>query len=179
MRSRWLLPPLMLLVTCRPLPAHDGPPFPLLMGKPVGPYKVDVWADPDVGTGTFFVYVKDADGGAADDVRVTVSVAPTSGRLEEKAYDAERPRRGDYYLAEVEFDQQEYWQVRIEVSGPDGASCGVLTAEVEATPPGLERWQVLCYAFPFVLVAVLWTYGIIRHRRRRPAKPDEQKAGPP
>lgn len=167
MAARWLLPPLLLVLAVPALPAHDGPPYQILVGRMAGAYKVTVWADPDIGTGTFFVYVDPPKGAAAEGVRVTVSVAPTSGRLEEVSYQAEYRERQGYHYAEVEFDQQEYWNVRVEVSGPEGG--GELTTEVEATPPGLERWQVGCYLFPFVLVAVLWGYGILRHGRRRPA----------
>jgi hypothetical protein len=146
---------------------HDGPPFPLVLDEKAGPYKLSVWADPDVGTGTFFVFVESADGGQAEDVTVSVSVRPKSGRLAETSYTAQRQEVGRrvQYLAEVSFDAQEYWQVRFGVKGPAGK--GELTAEVEATPPGLGRWDFAVYLFPFVLLAALWAYGMIRYRRQR------------
>src|SRR5262245_17075738 len=119
MTARWLAP-LLLLLAAAPLSAHDGPPYPIFMDEKAGPYKVSVWTDPDVGTGTFFVYVDAPDGGSTEVVKVSVGVAPTSGRLPEATYAAERRianRRVEYY-AEVEFDAQEYWKVRIKVDGP-------------------------------------------------------------
>jgi hypothetical protein len=149
--------------------AHDGPPFPLLLDEKAGPYKVSVWADPDVGTGTFFVYVEAPGGSSPDEVTVTVSVRPKSGRLPETSYTAERrkeSRRIQHYV-EVAFDAQEYWDVRFDVKGPAGQ--GELSAEVEATPPGLGSWDFALYLFPFVLMAALWAYGVIRYRNRRSA----------
>ncbi len=149
---------------------HAGPPFPLLLDEKAGPYKLSVWADPDVGTGTFFVFVEAPAGRSTEDVAVTVRVRPTSGRLPEASYRAERRTVGRQvqYQAEVEFDAQEYWQVRFQVAGPAGR--GEIAAEVEATPPGLGRWDFAIYLFPFVLLAALWIYGMVRARRRRPVE---------
>ena len=61
------------------------------------------------------------------------------------------------FYAEVDFDAQEYWSVRIRVTGPAGE--GELTTQVEATPDDLGKWGLLIYAFPFVLVAALWIFG--------------------
>jgi alkylhydroperoxidase family enzyme len=166
MTARWLAP-LLLLVSASALHAHEGPPYCILMDEKAGPYKVSIWADPDVGTGTFWVYVESPSGASTQDVKVSVSVAPTSGRLPEATYPAERQvvgRQVQFY-AEVQFDEQEYWKVRIDVSGPEGS--GEVSAEVEATPPGPGRWDILLYLFPFAFLAGLWVFGVLRHRRRR------------
>jgi hypothetical protein len=172
MTARWLAPLLLLAAPAPLLLAHEGPPFPILMDEMAGPYKVSVWADPDVGTGTFFVYLEPSpDGPPTEGVTVKVAVAPTSGRLPEATYPAERRASGRRVelVAEVQFDAQEYWKVRVVVAGPAGG--GELTTEVEATPPGPGRWDLLIYLFPFALVAGLWAYGVLRHRRRRRAAP--------
>src|SRR5262249_19723687 len=147
--------------------AHEGPPYCILMDEKAGGYKVSVWTDPDVGTGRFWVYVESPAGASTEDVHVRVSVAPTSGRLPEATYPAERQVVGRqvHFLAEVQFDAQEFWKVRIDVNGPEGS--GELSAEVEATPPGPGRWDILLYLFPFALIAGLWVFGVLRHRRRR------------
>jgi hypothetical protein len=176
MAGRWLA---LCLVLLGPAVAHghDGPPFPLLLDEKAGPYKISVWADPDVGTGTFWVFVEAAGGGNTEDVTVTVNVKPKSGRLPESSYPAERQEVGGrvQYYAEVEFDAQEYWQVRFQVAGPAGK--GEVTAEVEATPPGLGRWDFAVYLLPFVLLAWLWTYGVLRSRHRRRAEKTAACAG--
>ena len=147
--------------------AHDGPPFPLVLDEVSGPYKVSIWTDPDVGTGKFWVFVDRQDGEATEEVRVLVSVTPTSGRLAEATYPAERQVVGRriQYFGEVEFDLQEMWKVRVEIDGPPGKV--EVVAEVEATPPGLGRWDLVVYLFPFVLLAGLWVMGVVRGRHRR------------
>ena len=151
--------------------AHDGPPFPLLLDEMAGPYKISIWADPDVGTGTFFVFVEAPDGGSTEEVTVTIHVRPRSGRLPEASYQTERQEVGRrvQYFGEVAFDAQEHWQVRFAVKGPAGK--GEVAGEVEATPPGLGRWDFAVYLFPFVLLAGLWAYGVVRYRHRRSAPP--------
>ena len=64
--------------------AHQGPPYPLLVDRTVGPWIVSVWADPDVGVGTFFVMLDPAPGVAPPgETGVEVRVQPSSGRLPE------------------------------------------------------------------------------------------------
>jgi len=44
---------------------------------------------------------------------------------------------------------------------------GEATANVEVTPPGFGRWDLLFYLLPFLFVAFLWFRGISRAKRRR------------
>lgn len=155
------------LVLARPARAHEGPPFPIVMDHPAGPFVVSVWTDPDVGIGTFFVILAPARGTQLpDDLSVQVCVAPTSGRLPEACHPAGRQELRDkvQYYAEVSFDQQETWRVRVRVEG--AGAVGEVTAEVEATPPGYGRWDLLIYGFPFVLFGGLWLYAALRRRLR-------------
>jgi hypothetical protein len=138
--------------------AHEGPPYPLFVDKDVGPYLVSVWADPDVGAGTFFVAAEAARGGAtSDDLAVEVCVSPLSGRLAEQCYAARRDdgvRDRAQYKVEVPFDRQEFWHARVRLHGPPGVV--EAAADVEATPPGLGRWDLLLYLSPFAVVGALW-----------------------
>jgi len=171
MFPRWLALAAVLLAPAAAA-AHTGPPFPILMDEKTGPYKVSVWAHPDVGVGTFYVFVEVIDGGSTQDVKVSVGVRPTSGRLPEAVYPAERQVAGrrEPFFVEVEFDAEEPWQVRVQLEGPRGK--GELSTEVEVTPPGLGRGDFFLYLFPFVLLAGLWAYGVVRHRNRpKQAKP--------
>ena len=162
-----LLPCWLLLVS-----AHTGPPTPLLVDHMIGPYLVSVWADPEVGTGTVIVRLEPPPGGAiASDILVQVGVQPVSGRLPEARYPAGRQdvRGWAQYQAEVPFDVQELWRVRIIVHSADGG--GETTVDVETIPPGLGHWDVLLYLFPFLAVGLLWLqvvlYGHKRHQGRR------------
>jgi hypothetical protein len=128
-----------------------------------------VWADPDVGTGTFFIIVSPPSGGTVPtDLNVVVSVQPTSGRLAESSYTAVRENlRGQLqFKALVPFDAQELWRVRIRLQSAQ--SSGEAVATVEATPPGLGRWDLLVYLLPFLAVGFLWFVAVVRKRSRTP-----------
>jgi hypothetical protein len=156
--------------------AHDGPPYPVVAGQRAGPYVVSVWADPDVGTGTFYIGLEPARGTALPrDNAVRVFVRPVSGRLPEAVHRATPRglRRRVQYDAEVPFDRQEWWYVRVVAESAYGR--GEVTAEVEATPPGLGRWDLALYLAPFALVGLLWMYGAMRGTRS-PATPAVRSA---
>jgi hypothetical protein len=147
--------------------AHKGPPFPLLLDQRVGPYVVEVWADPDIGTGTFFVVLRAPEGEPfTPTTSIRVGVRPVSGRLPEAIYDAspQRVRRGARYVAEVEFDRGEFFDVRFIIEGPEGG--GELASRVEATPDGsIGPIGIAVYSFPFILVAALWWRAAVMRRR--------------
>lgn len=155
-------------VLCAHASAHEGPPYPLFVDKKAGPYLLSVWADPDVGTGTFFIAAEPAQGGAlGDDLQVSVCVRPASGRLGEACYGAERDGVRDraQYKIGVPFDRQEVWHTRVILRSLRGA--GEAAADVEATPPGLGRWDILLYLFPFAAVGFLWLRAAIKGRSLR------------
>lgn len=145
--------------------AHAGPPFPLLVDQQVGPVVASVWADPDIGVGTFYITFEPLPGGAVpDDIAVDIVVQPVSKRLPETRFAAVRDTtqaRVQFY-AEAEFDQQEFWDVRFEIHSAAGA--GQLTSQVEATPPGLGRFDLVLYLMPFVMVGGLWVRAVFRKR---------------
>jgi hypothetical protein len=149
--------------------AHNGPPFPIIENRPVGPVIVSVWTNPDVGTGSFFVMVDPPAGGwVPNDLKVDVAVQPVSGRLPEKQYSASRERlRGQLeYKALVPFDAEETWRVRITLASAQGG--GEATANVQVTPPGLGRWDMLLYLLPFLGAGFLWFKASTRRRQRKP-----------
>jgi hypothetical protein len=148
--------------------AHNGPPFPIVENKNIGTCKVALWTHPDVGTGAFYVFVEPATGGKIpDDLKIEIGVQPVTGRLPEKFYDAQhvKSRGPAEYNALTDFDRQELWRVRLLLQS---SQCGgEATAQVEVTPPGFGRWDLLYFLLPFLLVAFLWFRGISRTRRRR------------
>lgn len=151
--------------------AHDGPPYAILVDHPTGPANLSVWADPDVGIGTFYVYLEplDADTPIPADAAVRISVWPRNERLPEASYTAESTDGGrrdqERFYCEVDFDRQEWWNVRLEVSG-DGKS-GSHELEVEVTPPGQGPvLDFVLYLFPFVAVGVLVVRGILSGRSK-------------
>lgn len=149
--------------------AHEGPPFPIIVDHEVGPYLVSVWTDPDIGIGTFFVVFEpnpEVQNISKEIRSVEVGVEPVSGRLAEVLYPAEtqRTRKGARYFAEVEFDRGEMWKVRMVIEGEGWSE--ELNSEVEATPDGsIGPIIILIYAFPFVLVGILWIRAIMVRRK--------------
>jgi hypothetical protein len=159
------------LVSPTPASAHNGPPFPIIENKKVGPCIVALWTHPDVGTGAFYVFVEPAPGATVpDDLKIKIGVQPITGRLPETFYEAIRVKsRGQVqYNAQAEFDRQELWRVRLMIQSSLGA--GEATAQVEVTPPGFGKWDLLLYLLPFLIVAFLWFHGISRMKRRKNAR---------
>jgi hypothetical protein len=148
--------------------AHNGPPFPIIENKKLGPCIVALWTHPDVGTGAFYIFVEPAPGGTIpDDLKIQIGVQPLTGRLPEVLYSASRTKaRGQVeYDAQADFDRQELWRVRLVVQSSQGG--GEATTQVEVTPPGFGRWDLLLYLVPFLLLAFLWFTGVSRARRRK------------
>jgi hypothetical protein len=151
--------------------AHNGPPFPIIENKKIGPCIFALWTHPDVGTGAFYVFVEPAPGGTIpDDLKIQIGVQPLTGRLPEVLYPATRMKsRGQVeYDARADFDRQELWRVHLVVQSSQGG--GEETTQVEVTPPGFGRWDLLLYLLPFLLLAFLWFMGVSRARRRKRAQ---------
>jgi hypothetical protein len=165
---------LLLCALARPALAHYGPPFPILVDKPAGPYIASVWADPNIGTGTYYV-VLDVPKGHRLPAKTTVriGVQPVSGRLPEVFYDAESQpvSEGLRFYTQVQFDRGEFWHTHVIIGGSEGG--GELRTDVEATPAGiLGPLGSLVYALPFLAVGFLWLKATLR--RRKP--PQQQMA---
>ena len=167
-RARYALPFVIFFLFTRTASAHEGPPFPLVVDQKVDGYLFSVWTDPDVGTGQFFVIVSRKDSSEVPaDLRVQIGVQPVSGRLTEKFYEAQRQNLQNQiqYKAEVQFDAEELWRVRVRLESPLGHADTFATVEV--TPPGYGRWDLLLYLFPFLAIGLLWAIALIRKIRRR------------
>lgn len=164
--SRYALSLILIFLFVRTINAHEGPPFPLFVDQKLDPYVVSVWTDPDVGEALFFVIVGPSDELPAD-LRVQVGVQPVSGRLPEAFYSGERENvQGQVqYRAQVHFDAEELWRVRVRLESAQRTV--ETTATVEATPPGYGRWDLLVYLLPFVGVGLLWAVAMVRKLKRR------------
>lgn len=165
-RAKYWLPVVIVFSLLTPTRAHEGPPYPLFVDRQVDPYVVSVWTDPDVGDALFFV-ILNAPAQLPPDLRVQIGVQPVSGRLPEAFYPAERENlQGQVqYRAQVHFDAEELWQVRVRLDSAQGSAQTVAT--VEATPPGYGRWDLLVYLMPFLAIGVLWAIAMVRRLRWR------------
>jgi hypothetical protein len=170
-RSRILI---LLLATAALLSAHNGPPFPMISERPMGPWIISLWTHPDVGIGTFFVVVDSAPGRAVpqgyavpQDVKFEIGVRPVSGRLQEKLYRTTPKQEGGqfHYYAWVPFDKEETWHVNLYLHSP--AWNGMIAGDVNVTPVGLGSWDLLFFSAPFLGVGFLWLLSMKRRRRQR------------
>jgi hypothetical protein len=168
MLKRLLLLTVVCLALSAPARAHNGPPFPIVEDKRVGPVTISLWTHPDLGTGTFFVIVNPVAGGTIPaDLKVRIAVQPESGRLKEAVYDTWRDAVRDHVQFDnnqVAFDRQEFWRVRLILESSAGGA--EVISRVEPTPAGFGKWDLLFYALPFGLVLAMWFRGISRHRKR-------------
>jgi hypothetical protein len=170
--TKWFTVLLALLLCGRPLGAHNGPPFPIISDKKVGPVVVSLWTHPDVGTGLFYVIVDPVPGGTIPkDLKIDIGVWPVTGRLPEVIFATrlENLRGQVQYTTEAQFDAQEMWRVHLIIHSSEGN--GEATADVMVTPPGYGRWDLLLFSLPFAGVGFLWFQIMMRKRRYRKAHP--------
>ena len=167
----------MALANSSPASAHEGPPFPILMDKPVAGYLVSVWADPDIGEATFFIVVEAPTGGPPADVpNVAMWVEPVSGRLETVTCETrqEALRNQLQFVAQPYFDQRDQWTVGFRLTSANGHA-EELATQVESTPPGFGRWDFAIYLFPFLLLGGMWVLAMVRRSRMIYSEPDSHE----
>ena len=67
-----------------------------MLFRSIGPLKIEVWSNPDVGVGSFFVVIDPPPGSSVpSDIKVQVAVQPVSRRLPEAIYGAWREKLKD------------------------------------------------------------------------------------
>jgi hypothetical protein len=164
------------LSICVPAWAHIGPPYPIMQNRKVGPFNVEVWSNPDVGTGSFYVVIDQPKGSGLavpDDMKVQVAVQPLSKRLPEAVYNTWRDKLLDHveFKTVVPFDKEEMWHVHITFSS--STANGEADTDIPVTPALLGRWDLLIFLLPFAGVGVLWfkAASVKRTRGRRRRNP--------
>ncbi|HWE48459.1 MAG TPA: hypothetical protein VG273_01645 [Bryobacteraceae bacterium] len=160
---------LTLLLFGIPARAHDGPPFPIIVDKKIGPCIVSLWTHPDIGTGTFWVIVDPPPGSAIPkDLRVEIAVQPVDGRIPERRFVAPVDDSSNQlqYKALIPFDRQEFVRAQVFLTSSKGS--GDASAKVEITPVGpASRWSLVLFIFPFAGVGFLWFRAVSVRRSRR------------
>jgi hypothetical protein len=155
-----------------PARAHEGPPYPIVVDKVTDLCVLSVWGDPDVGIGTFFIMLDPLPGRALPvDVRVSLAVQPVSGRLPEASHSAtiDPSVKRVQFKGEVPFDAEERWNLRIGLQSSEGAA--EVATDIEVTPPGFGRWDLLIYLFPFLLIGLLWLRAFTHKRAQKTSLP--------
>jgi hypothetical protein len=146
-----------LLVWPSPVLAHSGAPYAVLVEESVGPYVTSALADPDVGTGTFYIQANMSDDTPVPaGTVVTVWAQPEDGHVTEVARQAERQqtRYGERFVAKIPFDAKGVWQIRLTVEGPAGT--GEKSFPLQVTPKGFQWLTTIACLLPFVVLGLLW-----------------------
>jgi hypothetical protein len=177
-RLRWLAALLLIGLSCAPARAHIGPPYPIMQNRKIGPFNVEVWSNPDVGVGSFFVVIDPPPGQSIPpDLKVQVAVQPVTHRLPEKTYDAwrEKLKSRIEFKTIAPFDKEEMWHVRVILAS--AAVSGETDTDVMVTPTLLGRWNLLLFLLPFAGIGFLWFKAAsIKHKRRKKSR---RKMPPP
>jgi hypothetical protein len=160
-----------------PARAHIGPPYPIMQNRKVGPFNVEVWSNPDVGTGSFYVIIDPPKGSGLTipaDMKVQVAVQPVNKRLPVAVYNASREKLLDHveFKTLLPFDKEEMWHIQITFSS--STANGEADTDVSVTPTLLGRWDLLLYLLPFVGIGVLWFKAASVKRSRRRRRPTAQ-----
>ena len=178
LRLRWLAALLLIGLSGAPAWAHIGPPYPIMQTRKIGPFNVEVWSNPDVGVGSFFVVIDPPPGQSIPpDLKVQVAVQPVTHRLPEKTYDAwrEKLKSRIEFKTIAPFDKEEMWHVRVILAS--AAVSGETDTDVMVTPTLLGRWNLLLFLLPFVGIGFLWFKAAsIKHKRRKKSR---RKMPPP
>jgi hypothetical protein len=159
---------LAIFLFCTAVYAHNGPPFPIIVDKVVGPCKISLWTHPDIGTGTFWVIVDPLSGQTVpSDLKVKVAVEPVNHRIPGRVFDAPRDDSSNQlqYISLVPFDRQEFVRARVILASARGH--GEAAATVEVTPVAPKRWELFLYMAPFLLVGFLWFRAMTSRMRKK------------
>lgn len=151
----------LLLPAAAPAAAHSGPPYPLFVDQTVGPYRLSVWTDPDVGLGSFWI-VPDEETAAPG--RLLLRVRPSGARAPGESYEArlDPSSRRRQWVAQIPFDSEGEWQLRLIAEGDAGS--GEIVRPVAVTPPGYGPGELLLYLAPFLLLGFIWWKALQRRR---------------
>jgi hypothetical protein len=106
-------------------------------------------------------------GSVPKDVKVQLAIQPIDHRIPEAIYDTQsdnRPGQVQFSNTTVPFDRDEVVKVRVLLQSATGN--GEASAQVEITPTAFGRWDLLFYAFPFLVVAGLWYRGMRKKKVR-------------
>ena len=157
---------LVLCLAAPPAMAHDGPPYPILVDEPVAGHVLSVWADPDVGEGTFYLYLPAEEESPDPALSVRLHARPLDGAFAERS-SAATPAEGRVpyqRIATLEFPDRGRWNVRFVLETPEGL--GEVATDVDVTPPG-GRFGFVWLLSPFLLFGFVWLKAFFDRRSRQ------------
>lgn len=159
--------------------AHDGPPYPIFVDEPAGPWSLSIWTDPDVGTGTFYYYLDGPPGAPAVVVEASArgpepGIAPVSAAS--VPAEAGEPFQ---QVGELPFERRGTWPTTFRVIDAEGRVLTTLEHDLDVTPPGLGPVDLLLYILPFAVIGLFWARALLAQRAFDRASLDPQRPEDP
>lgn len=141
--------------------AHEGPPYPILVNKDIGKDTLSIWADPDVGEGTFQFFLEAGNDFEISTISIDVQAVAPDGTYDQKIYKAEHVTN-DTLLLKIPFSVEGEWTLHILPNNGEWPNEEVIL-KVDVTPPGPSKLEFAVYLIPFILVGLIWI-KIIWHK---------------
>ena len=146
-----ILAGMLTLLCALPVRAHNGPPFPIIENQRMGPCVISLWTHPDIGMGTFFVFVEPSPGASIPgDLKFNIGIQPESKRLPEVVYAMNR--EDDHgqvqYKASVDFDRGDFFRVRLILQDSQRKGRNVFAGRGNARRFRAMGFAVLSFAVP-------------------------------
>lgn len=163
--------------------AHEGPPYAIVMDRDVEGWSLSIWADPDIGTGTFFLIFEPPEDDSErrpEPIRgVTLYIQPVDQSTPEHRFVGEESSRaeGQRFDVDVEFPVGGFYRVRHVIDASSGPL--EIAEQVEATPPGFGRIDLLWYFAPFAAAGFLWFRALVAKRQLAAASASSAERPPP
>ncbi|MFA6235863.1 MAG: hypothetical protein WC635_00940 [Bacteriovorax sp.] len=145
--------------------AHDGPAYPILVDKTFGTNKLSVWADPDVGLGSFWLYLEGENG---QDFTLLIKASPVdqpAHLLTSFAKISKNEPGKSVFIATLPFDREIMWNVEISLK-QNNLEVASFKLPLEVTPPGPNKLEVAVYFIPFLLLGFLWIKVVVAKRKK-------------
>ncbi|HEY1793518.1 MAG TPA: hypothetical protein VGG34_11420 [Opitutaceae bacterium] len=147
--------------------AHLGPPFPIIVDRPIPGYNVNVLSNPDVGQAVVIVVLDPKGSSPASPVNeVDVWSQAAAGRRTTAVRADHSTHDPTQYAASPFIDTVGPWTIGVDVHLADG-TLRTLTAGVHATPPGVGPWGLLLFSAPIFLFGSLFVAVIVKRKRLR------------
>lgn len=146
---------LFLITNSIALKAHEGPPFPILVDKKINDGILTIWADPDTGEGTFYLYLEGAGGQESTIELIAKPQNIPSFELSTQAARIDATPKRSTYKAILPFDRPLMWKVEFRIK-QNGNMVQSIILPVEVTPPGANKLEFAVYLLPFLMIGFIW-----------------------
>lgn len=144
---------------------HDGPAFPILVNQKVDAISLSIWADPDTGEGSYFLYLEGPESSSYSITVLSTATDNPSEKLLQSAILTEKEDGKSSYKAIVPYTRAIMWNVEFQLK-QNGNTQKSIIIPIEVTPPGPNKLEFAVYFLPFILVGFLWVKVVLAKRKK-------------